>query len=205
MIKKEDHPLYERTLVLIKPDGVMRGIIGEVIARFERRGLKLIALKMVRPTREHVDKHYQETEEWLTGIGQKTYDTFEQFGWNVKDRMGTDDKKEIGKMVKEWLVEYLLEGPVVAMIIEGMHAVTTVRKMVGNTVPINAEPGTIRGDYSVDANSAANADKRTLKNVVHASGSIAEAEFEIGHWFAAEEIHDYVRGDAEVMFGKLPA
>lgn len=202
-MRDEHHPLYERTLVLIKPDGVARGLIGEVITRFERRGMKVVAIKMVRPTREHIELHYSGGDEWLSSLGQKTYDTFSQFNWDVKEKMGTADKLEIGRMVKEWLIEYLLEGPVVAIVIEGMHAVTTIRKMVGNTVPINAEPGTIRGDYSVDANSAANADKRSLKNLVHASGNIEEAQHEIEHWFSPEEIHDYSRADAAVMFGHI--
>jgi len=196
----DTHPLRERTCVIIKPDGVKLGATGEILHRFEKAGLKIVALKMVQPTPEHMDKHYQESPEWLEGLGEKTYATFDQFGWNVGEVMGTTDKTEIGKMVKKWLVEYFTEAPVVATVLEGMHAVTTVRKLVGNTIPIKAEPGTIRGDFSTDSNSAANMEKRAVRNVIHASGNIEEANFEIEHWFSPEEIHEYTRASESAMF-----
>jgi len=194
------HPIEERTVVLIKPDAVKRGLIGEIIRRFEVRGLKIIALKMVYPTREHAAKHYSGSEEWLKGMGQKTLDTFKKYGIDVKKNMGTTDSLEIGKMVQEWNVGYLSDGPIVAIILEGMHAIPTVRKLVGNTLPILADPGTIRGDLSVDTNTAANLDKRAIRNIVHASGNESESEHEIEHWFTPEEIVDYKRSDQDVMF-----
>lgn len=194
------HPKEERTVVLVKPDGVARGLIGEILSRFESRGLKLIALKMVHPSREHAAAHYSGSEEWLRGMGNKTVEAFAQYGMDVVKEMGTTDSLEIGKMVQEWNVDYLAMGPVVVMLFEGMHAITTVRKITGHTLPILADPGTIRGDFSIDTNTAANVDKRAIRNVVHASGDASEAAHEIKHWFKADEILSYKRADEEIMF-----
>ena len=194
------HPIEERTVVLIKPDAVKRGLIGEITRRFEIRGLKIIALKMVYPTEEHAAQHYSGSEQWLKGMGQKTLDAFEKYGLDVKKNMGTTDPLKIGKMVQQWNVSYLSDGPIVAMILEGMHAIPTVRKLVGHTLPILADPGTVRGDLSVDTNTAANMDKRAIRNIVHASGDESEAEHEIEHWFTPEEIVEYKRSDQDVMF-----
>ena len=194
------HPREERTVVLVKPDGVKRGLIGEIVKRFEQRGLKIIALKMVTPSKEHARDHYSGSKEWLEGMGKKTLDSFKEHNFNAKKMMGTDDPYKIGKMIQGWNVTYLSSGPVIAMIIEGMHAISTVRKLVGNTLPILADPGTIRGDFSVDTNTAANLEKRTIRNIVHASGDESESTHEIEHWFSPEEIHDYKRSDEDVMF-----
>lgn len=193
-------PKDERTLVLIKPDGVIRGLVGEVILRFEKRGLKIIALKMVWPTSEHVDKHYPSHDEWFSSVGSRTSEFFKNKNIDVKEHFGTENPAEIGKQVKNWLLDYMTVGPVVAMVVEGMHAITTVRKLVGHTYPIEALPGTIRGDFSVDTPLAANVEKRVVKNIVHASGNEAEASHEIEHWFSPEEIHDYKRADEDIMF-----
>lgn len=194
------HPRFERTVVLVKLDGVKRGLVGPIIGRFEQRGLKIVALKMVWPTREHSAGHYSGSKAWLRGIGEKTLQAFREYGMNVVDKMGTADPMSIGKMVQGWNVDYLASGPVVAMVVEGMHAISTVRKLVGHTMPIKAEPGTIRGDFSVDSSTAANLEKRTVRNLIHASGDAAEAAHEIEHWFSPEDIHDYKRSDEDVMF-----
>lgn len=193
-------PQEERTLVLVKPDGVIRGLVGEVVSRFEKRGLKIIALKMVWPTSEHIDKHYPSHNEWLSSVGSRTSEFFKNKNMDVKEHFGTENHAEIGKQVKSWLTDYLTSGPVVAMVVKGMHAITTVRKLVGHTYPIEAAPGTIRGDFSVDTPSAANVEKRVVKNIVHASGDDAEAAHEIEHWFSPEEVHDYKRADEHAMF-----
>jgi len=192
----------ERTLVLVKPDGVQRGLIGEVIGRLEKRGLKIIALKMVKPTLEHLDEHYPKDEAWIERLGDKGFKVFAEYNINPKNHMGTDDKKEAGKMVREWLINYLTEAPVVALVIEGVHAIDMVRKIAGNTLPSKAEIGTIRGDYSVDSPAAANLEGRAIKNIIHSSETKEEAEHEIEHWFAAEEIIDYKRSDHVVMFNE---
>jgi len=193
-------PQKERTVVLVKPEGVMRGLVGEIISRFEKSGLKIVALKMVRPTREHVDEHYPSYNEWFESVGSRTKTFFQGKNIDVKEYFGTDDDIKIGRQVKGWLADHLTSGPVVAFIAEGMHAITVVRKIVGHTYPVEALPGTIRGDFSVDTPSAANVEKRAVKNIVHASGNEEEASHEIEHWFSPEEIHDYKRADEDIMF-----
>ncbi|MFA6082502.1 MAG: nucleoside-diphosphate kinase [Patescibacteria group bacterium] len=195
------HPKEERTVVLVKPDGVMRGLVGEVLTRFEKRGLKILGLKMVYPSREHAAAHYSGSEEWLRGMGNKTLEAFAKYGIDVTAEMGTADALEIGKKVQQWNVDYLAMGPVVAIVLQGMHAITTVRKIVGSTLPVLADPGTIRGDFSVDSNVAGNFDKRAIHNIVHASGDPSEAGHEIAHWFKEEELIKYSRADEQIMFG----
>ena len=203
MSKKEKGPAWERTFVMIKPDGVQRGLIGEVIRRFEKRGLKVIALKMIKPTLEHIDSHYPQDDEWVNRLGEKGFKVFEEYGLKPKDHMGTDDQMEAGKMVRKWLVEYMTEAPVVAMIIDGVHAVDMVRKIAGTTLPSKADIGTIRGDYSVDSPASANLEGRAIKNIVHASENTKEAEHEIAHWFSQEDIYDdYARSDHKAMFNE---
>lgn len=192
--------LKERTLILIKPDGVKRGLIGEIINRFEKTGLKIVALKLVKPTVEHIDLHQPKDEEWIKGMGEKTLKNYQEYGINPKKEVGTDNPLEIGKMIRKWNSDFLTSGPVVAAVLEGNHAVSNVRMVAGNTLPVFATPGTIRGDYSVDSPALANAMKRAVKNVFHASGTVEEAEKEIGIWFSGEELHDYKRSDEDVMF-----
>jgi len=193
-------PKEEKTLVLIKPDGVKRGLVGEVVSRIERRGLKIIALEMVWATKEQVDDHYPKSKEWVTRIGEKTKGTYEKYGFDAKKEIGTEDSEEIGKMVRGWLIDYLTSGPVVKMVIKGIHAIDMVRKLVGNTIPALAEMGTIRGDFSVDSPIAANKGKRGIRNLIHASETIEEAKHEIEFWFSPEEIHDYKRAEEDIMF-----
>lgn len=191
----------ERTFVMVKPDGVQRGLVGEIIGRFEKRGLKVLALKMVKPSLEHLNNHYPQSEEWIERLGDKGFKTFAEYGIDPKEAMGTDSKLEAGKMVREWLMDYMQEAPVVPMVIEGVHARDMVRKIVGSTLPSKADIGTIRGDYSVDSPAAANLNKRSIKNLVHASETAEEASKEIAHWFSDEEIHsDYSRTDHAAMF-----
>ncbi len=194
------HPKEERTLVLVKPDAVARGLIGEVLSRFEARGLKVLALKMTHPSREHAAGHYSGSEEWLRGIGEKSLISYAEHGFDPVQEVGTADPIEIGKIIEQLNVDYLSQGPVVAMVLQGMHAVTTVRKITGHTFPVLADPGTIRGDLSIDAATAANRDRRTVRNVVHASGNVEEAEAEIKHWFKSDELVSYKRADEDTMF-----
>lgn len=193
--------MLEQTVVLVKPDGVQRGLIGKILSRFEEVGLKINALKMVWVTEDHVAKHYTDDEEYLRTIGGKTLDTYETYGKDPNEDLGTSDALEIGRMVRKWNMEFLSSGPVVAVLLEGVHSVDTVRKMVGHTLPFKADPGTIRGSLSIDSPTLANSRKRPVINLVHASGNVEEAEFEKKLWFHEEEIHDYPRADAQVMFG----
>jgi len=192
--------VIERTLVLVKPDGVQRGLIGEVISRFERRGLKIVALKMVKPSLDHIDSHYPKDKDWVKRLGEKGLPTFKQYGLDVKEFMGTDNTEKIGTEVRKWLIDYLSAAPVVAMIVEGIAAIEMVRKIAGPTLPGKAEIGTIRGDFSTDVPAAANLQKRAVKNIVHASENKEEAENEIGLWFSQEEITSYDRTDHAAMF-----
>lgn len=200
---KKTNPAIERTLVIVKPDGVQRGLIGEVISRLEARGLKIVALKMIKPSLEHVDAHYPKDEAWIERLGKKGFAVFEQYGIDPKEHMGTNIEMEAGKMVRQWLVNYLTEAPVIPMIIEGVHAIDNVRKIAGNTLPTKAEIGTIRGDYSVDSPAAANLEGRAIKNILHASETVEEAKHEIAHWFSEEEIFEYELAHHQAMYQKL--
>lgn len=191
----------ERSLVFLKPDGVQRGLVGEVIGRFERAGLKLVGLKMQWPSRGLLDRHYPQDENFLRTIGGKTKEAFATYGFDVKKETGTDDPLEIGRQVRGWLINHVSSGPVVAFVVEGIHAVSAVRKLVGDTLPYRAAPGTIRGDFSVDSPTAANLARRPVRNLIHASGSLEEAAFEIPLWFREEELHGYERADERAMFG----
>jgi len=194
------HPKEERTVVLIKPDGVKRGLIGEIISRFESRGLKIIALEMFQPTKEQIDSHYPKEEKWIKRLGEKTLKNYQQYGFDAKKELGTDDPLEIGKQVRGWLIDFMCSGPIVKMVVKGIHAISMVRKIVGPSLPADAEMGTIRGDFSVDSATAANRDKRAIHNIVHASENQEEAEHELKFWFAPEEIHDYKRAEEDIMF-----
>ena len=200
--KYKTHTLpTEKTFVMVKPDGVMRGLIGEVIKRLEQRGLKVIALKMVHASHDHMDKFYPQNPEWIERLGHKGLKTFAEYGIDPLKELGTEDPAVIGKGTREALINFMTMGPVIPMVVEGIHAISVVRKLAGNTLPVFAEPGTIRGDYSVDAPTAANLEARGIFNIVHASETKEEAAHEVGHWFKDEEIFDYDRADHVIMFG----
>lgn len=192
----------EKTAVIIKPDGVKRGLVGEIIGRIEQRGLKIIALKMIWATKEEMDTHYPKDKEWITNLGRNTARAYQEYKIprTLKQDYGTDDLYEIGTMVRQWLITFMTSGPLVKMIVSGLHAIDMVRKIVGPTIPSFAEMGTIRGDFSVDSPALANAENRAVHNLVHASGNSEEAENEIKLWFSPEEIHDYKRAEEDTMF-----
>jgi len=178
----------ERTFVMVKPDGVRKGLIGEIIRRFEQRDLKIVALEMFMPTREQIDNHYPKDETWIRRLGQKTLSTYEKYSMDPMERLGTSDELEIGKMVRGWLLDFMISAPAVRMIVEGVHAVDMVRKIAGPTMPYLADMGTIRGDYSNDSPAIANEEKRAVMNLVHASETAEEAAHEIEYWFGGR--HD---------------
>jgi nucleoside-diphosphate kinase len=194
------HPKEERTNLIIKPDGVKRGLIGEIISRIERRGLKIISLEMIQATRDQIDEHYPKEEAWIKRLGEKTLKNYKDFGFDAQKELGTEDPMKIGEMVRGWLLDYLTSGPMVKMAVKGIHAIAMIRKLVGKSMPAEAEMGTIRGDFSVDDATAANKDKRSIRNIVHASENEQEAEHELGFWFAAEDIYDYKRAEEDIMF-----
>ncbi len=198
--EKKFAPGVERTFAMVKPDGVQRGLVGEIITRIEKRGLKIVALKMVKPSLEHIQNHYPTDDEWVKRLGQKGFTVFAEQGMDPKEVMGTDDLFEAGKQVRGWLMDFMTSAPVVAMVVEGVHAIDMVRKIAGPTLPSKAEIGTIRGDFSVDSPIAANLNKRAVKNLIHISETPEEAKHEISHWFSEEEIYDYDRSDHAAMF-----
>ncbi|MBI5306588.1 nucleoside-diphosphate kinase [Candidatus Wolfebacteria bacterium] len=194
------HFKEEKTLVLIKPDGVKRGLTGEIISRIEQRGLKIIALKMFQARPEQIDSHYPKKPEWIKRLGQKSLGNYEKYGIDPIKELGTNDPEKIGKMVRNWLIEFMVSGPMVKMIAQGVHSVDMVRKLCGNTLPNLAEMGTIRGDYSVDSAALANSQKRAIHNIIHASETPEEAAHELEYWFSPEEIHEYKRAEEDIMF-----
>lgn len=192
--------MKEQTLVVVKPDGVKRGLVGEIISRFERAGLKVVASRMVSVPRDLAEKHYPANREDLwVGIGHKTLSNYKELEMDAKELLGTSDPRKIGDMVRVWLLEYIASGPVCAVVLEGPHAVELVRKITGHTLPAAAAPGTIRGDLSYDSAYLANTGRRAIKNLIHASGSEEEAKYEIPLWFKKDEIVYYKRPDEEAM------
>jgi len=180
----------ERTLVIIKPDGVERKFIGEVIQRFEKGMLIIKAIKILNAPQEILEKHYIDSEEYLRNLGQKSLKTYKEYGIDPISVVGTGDDLEIGRYIRKWLVDFMMSGPIIPMVLEGNHAVDSVRKIAGNTIPIFADAGTIRGDLSCDSPDLANIEKRAVANIIHASGTKEEAESEINLWFSKDEILD---------------
>ena len=178
---------------MLKPDGVKKGLIGEVIKRFEQRDLKIVALEMFQPSPDEIDNHYPKDDAWIARLGGKTLSTYEKYGFDPMEDFGTDDPAKIGPEIRKWLVDYMLSAPLVKMVVEGTHAVDMVRKICGETLPYKAAMGTIRGDYSVDSPALANAEKRAVANIIHASETPEEAEHEIKHWFGDKEMYGYKR------------
>jgi len=187
------HPKEERTFVLVKPDGVRKGLIGEIIGRMEQRDLKVVALEMFMPTREQIDNHYPKDERWIRRLGEKTLGTYEKYGYSAKKEVGTDDPFEIGTQVREWIVGYMVSAPLVKMVIQGVHAIDMVRKIAGATIPSLADMGTIRGDFSADSPALANKEKRAVQNLIHASETPEEAQHEIALWFGNSPLCSYNR------------
>jgi nucleoside-diphosphate kinase len=177
----------ERTLVIVKPDGVQRSLVGEVIKRYEQVGLKLVGMKMLVPTAEMIEQHYTLDPNWRRVTGEKTIHAYEEKGMPPPSH----DPLEITAVILANLKKYMTSGPVVFMVLQGAHAVKIVRKITGGTEPLSSDVGTIRGDYVLDSYEMADRDGRAVRNVIHASGSPSEAADEIKHWFSPEELIDY--------------
>ncbi len=188
-----EHLKRQKTFVLIKPDGVQKGLIGEVISRFEQRDLKIVALEMFQPTHQMIDDHYPKDMAWIERLGGKTLSTYEKYSVDPIAALGTNNPQEIGTMVREWLLKYMTSAPLVRMVVEGVHAVDMVRKIAGPTLPFMAEIGTIRGDFSIDSPAIANSEKRAVANILHASETPEEAAHEIKHWFGKDATFSYKR------------
>lgn len=192
------HHKYERTFVIIKPDGVQRSLIGEIIKRYERVGLKLVALKLMVPTEEMVEKHYTLDPSWKEITGKKSIQGFIDKGLTPP----TNDPIALSNDLLRRLAKYITSGPIVAMVWQGAHAVKIVRKITGGTEPLTSDVGTIRGDFVLDSYPMSETDDRSIRNLVHASGSVKEAEDEIAHWFKSEEIIDYKLIQEQILYSK---
>lgn len=193
-----NHPSKERTLVIIKPDGVQRSLIGEIIKRYERTGLKLLALKMLIPTEELATRHYYEVggDAWLEEVGRKAAAAYEKKG--LKSPYKT--YRENGEAILKANAKYMSSGPVIAMIWQGNQAVALVRKITGGTEPLSSDVGTIRGDFTLDSYQMADIDQRSIRNLIHASGTVEEAEKEIKIWFKDEEILNYNLVQEKILY-----
>lgn len=173
----------EQTFVILKPDTVQRGLIGEIVTRFERAGLKVVAMKMMVPEMELLKKHYPDT--LIPIIGNKTKTDWDAYGVEYSESI-----EEIGTIIVQATREFMRSAPVVALVLEGGHAVEVVRKMVGSTGPKDSAPGTIRGDYAHLSLGQASLKKKGAANLIHASGSVEEAKQEIAMWFDETDIHN---------------
>ncbi len=180
------NPKKERTLVILKPDAVQRGLIGETIKRIEKTGLKLVALKLVNASEEQLWAHYNKDDEWYQKKGSNTISEREKLGLPVEK-----EALEYGKDIIRALVKFMSCGPVVPMIWEGNKAVGIVKKLVGSTEPLSSDSGTIRGDYTIDSYELASLDDRAVRNLIHCSDPVSDAEREIPIWFTPEEILNY--------------
>ena len=154
----------ERTLIILKPDTVQRGIVGEILTRFERAGLKIVGSKMLQPSYDHYYHHYEEIGKMISRRGQKAFDV---------------------------TLAMMQAGPVIAFVLEGVEAASLVRKMVGTTEPKSALPGTVRGDYAHVSFTHADNEDLGIPNIIHASGDADEAAQEIAHWFSDSELFSY--------------
>lgn len=190
-----EHPKKERTFVAVKHDGVQRSLVGEIIKRIERTGLKIVALKMAVPTLEQAKEHYGKDDAWCEKVGQRMVD-----GLKAEGKTPGKSAFEYGQEVLEALYKYLMVGPVVMMAIEGNQAALVVKKLVGGTEPSTSDIGTIRGDFTLDSYLTANLDGRAVRNLIHCSESAEEAERELRIWFKSEELINYRLVQEEILY-----
>jgi nucleoside-diphosphate kinase len=190
------HPKTERTFVAIKPDGIQRSLIGEVIKRIERVGLKLVAIKLIVPTEDKARKHYTIDPEWIEKVGKRNIENYKEKG----EKPMSEDPIEMGELILDKLVKYVTSGPVVAMVWQGAGACQIVRKVVGGTEPLTSDVGTIRGDFVLDSYKMSDTDGRAVRNVIHASGNADEASKEIEIWFDKDELVDYRLIQEQILY-----
>lgn len=189
------HPKKERTFVAVKHDGVQRALVGEIIHRIERTGLKIVALKMFVPSMENTVEHYGKDDAWCEKVGQRTVENLQKEG-------KTPEKSavEYGRDVLNALYSYFTLGPIVGMVIEGNSAVAIVKKIVGGTEPTTSDVGTIRGDLTLDSYDLADVDGRAVRNLIHCSDKPEEAEREIKIWWKPEEIIQYTSIQEKILY-----
>lgn len=188
---------HERTLVILKPDAVQRGLVGEILSRFEKKGLKIVAMKMLWPTDKQAKDHYFWSDEEKEASGGRTIEAYKAKGLKI-----TKSAKEYAEDVQRRLYSYLQSGPVIVMIIEGAHAIEHVRKLVGHGNPLSADVGTIRADLTIDSYVVADEVDRAARNLVHASGNQSESSREIKVWFKENEIVDFDLAIEKILYDK---
>lgn len=188
-------PHQERTFVILKPDTVQRSLVGELIRRFERTGLKFTAMKMLVPTVEQLQTHYNKDDEWFLRKGNRIIEDLESQGLPVEK-----NAMEYGRGIIDTIIRYMTAAPVIAMVIEGNQAVNVITKIVGSTEPSTSDVGTIRGDFTVDSYGHSSLENRAVRNLVHCSESPEEAEREIQVWFTEKEIQSYVTAQERIMY-----
>lgn len=192
---EKPHPSLEQTLLIVKPDGVQRTLIGEVLRRVERVGLKLVAAKIVVPDEAKARAHYTSDPTWLARVGEKSIAAAK-----ARNAPHPETPVAAGEAILAKLLKYLSSGPVFAMVWQGAHAAAVVRKLVGGTEPLTSDVGTIRGDLMLDSYSMSEQDGRAVRNIVHASGSPEEATLEIPVWFGASEIVRYSLAHDRILY-----
>jgi nucleoside-diphosphate kinase len=185
-MRKSSHPKHELTFAILKPDAVQRGLLGEIISRFERAGLKLVAMKLTMLDEKKLWDHYNKDESWFLKKGTNIMNERKASGMVVNK-----EPVEYGKDIIRALVKFMTSGPVVVLAIEGNQAVGVVKKLVGGTEPSTSDVGTIRGDYTLDSYSISAVDDRAVRNLVHCSDAVEEAERELRLWFTKEDILKY--------------
>ena len=190
--------LHERSLVLLKPDAVQRGLIGEIISRFEKKGLKITAMRMIWPTKEMAARHYDLPESAAKALGERTLASYAERGEKHK----FSEPMEVARDIIKRLERYISTGPIVAMVVEGAHAVAHIRKIRGGVNPLSADIGTITGDFSIDSYFISDLDERAVRTLVHASGNVEEAENEIKIWFGEKDIFDYDLAIEKILYSK---
>lgn len=181
--------------MLVKPDGIRRALIGKIISRFEDAGLKVIAIKMVAPDRDLAGIHYIADQKWFEDTGNKTLKAYKERGVVLKETA-----VQVSTRIRNYLLEYLSSGPVVAMVLEGNEAIYATRKIAGSTEPLRADPSTIRGQFSIDSYGRSDEKKRPIMNIVHASEDSKTADREIKVWFKPKELTDYKRIDESTLY-----
>ena len=189
------HPKKERTFVAVKHDGIQRSLVGEVVSRIERTGLKIVGMKFFVPDLERTKEHYGKDDAWCEKVGQRTLDELGKQGKEAEK-----SALEYGRLVLEQLYKYFMSGPILGMVVEGNQAVAIVKKLVGGTEPTTSDVGTIRGDLTLDSYEIANVDGRAVRNLMHCSDKVEEGEREIGIWFKGEELIDYRLVAEEILY-----
>ena len=186
----------EKTLLIFKPDVLQRQIVGEIISRFERKGFKIVGMKMLVPSRELIGKHYIDDPKYLIETGDNAKKGAEARGEDTSNW----DSLERGKWIRESNINYLTCGPVIAMVLQGFGVIAGVRKMLGSTSPADGDVGTIRADFSLDSFALADEQGRVTRSMIHASDSVENAQREIGLWFNATEISEYETAAEKIFY-----